>query len=62
MRSTCVAAREQPLLGTTREGPCAAMKTQHSEKKLKKFFFKFISAIRAKRRRARAEARTPVRC
>ena len=36
MRSTCIAAREQPLLSTTREGPCAAMKTQHSEKK--KFF------------------------
>ena len=32
MRSTCIAARESPLLTTTREGPRAAMKTQGSEK------------------------------
>ena len=32
VRSLCIATGEQPLLTTTRESPCAAMKTQHSQK------------------------------
>jgi len=36
MRSLSPATREQPVLATTRENPCVAMKTQHSEKIFKK--------------------------
>ena len=33
MRNLCTATREEPPLAVTRESPCAAMKTQHSQKK-----------------------------
>ena len=35
MWNLCTATREEPLLTVTRESPCAAMKTQHSQKKKK---------------------------
>ena len=36
MRNLCTATREEPPLTVTRESPCAAMKTQHGQKKKKK--------------------------
>ena len=39
-RSPCTATREQPLLSTTGESPCAAMKTKHNQKHKINIFLK----------------------